>query len=264
MVGSAPTVSLLRRAARKGADFVDLHVTWLTSSLQRAAESHARGRLLDVGCGERRFEPMFRPHIESYTGVEHEAVFASTDAAKRENPPDVLYDGKHLPFESASFDTVLNTDVLEHTPDPAALVAEMARVLKPGGTLILTAPFAFRLHEEPFDYYRFSPHGLAWLLERAGMRVLETRPFGGVFGVVGHKLNSFLAFRVARLQVLGRLVGKMGHESSSFGERARVWTLPAVLPSMVGIAAAARVLDRVAPDPTEALGYLVIAERLAT
>jgi hypothetical protein len=138
----------------------------------------------------------------------------------------------------------------------------MARVLKPGGTVILTAPFAFRLHEEPYDYYRFTPHGLASMLDRVGLRVVETRAFGGVFGVVGHKLNSYLAFRVGRLQAVGRMLGKMGHEGNH-GERLRVWTLPAVVPAMAGIAAAARVLDRVARDPTEALGYLVVAERPA-
>jgi SAM-dependent methyltransferase len=254
-------VDPLRRAARAGADFVDLYVSWLTSSLRDVAAEHARGRLLDVGCGDRRFEHLFTPHVVSYTGVEHEAVFASTEAAKRPNGPDALYDGKRLPYEDASFDTVLNTEVLEHTPDPAALVGEMARVLKPGGVTIVTAPFAFRLHEEPYDFYRFSPHGLAWLFEQSGMEVVETRHFGGVFGVVGHKLNSYLAFRVARLQALGRLVGKMGHEPSSFGGGTRLWTLPAVLPSMIGIATAARILDRLAPDPTEALGYLVVARR---
>jgi SAM-dependent methyltransferase len=250
----------LRQSARRAADFVDLYLYWLTSSLVAAAP-RAHGRLLDVGCGDRRFEPLFEPYVDSYTGVEHEAVFRSTDAARRAKGPDVLYDGKTLPFDGGSFDTVISTEVLEHTPDPAALVGEIARVLKPRGTVILTAPFAFRLHEEPYDYFRYTPHGLTWLLERAGMRVVEIRPFGSVFAVVGHKLNSYLAFRVAHLQGLGRLLGKMGHEPSEHGDRLRFWALPAVLPAMVGIAAAAHVLDRVAHDPTESLGYLVIAER---
>jgi SAM-dependent methyltransferase len=217
--------------------------------------------MVDVGCGDRRFEPLFAPYVDSYTGVEHEAVFASTDASKRKNAPDVLYDGRHLPFEDASFDTVVSTEVLEHTPDPAGLVAEMARVLRPDGIMILTAPFAFRLHEEPHDYFRYTPHGLSSLLGRVGLRIVETRPFGSVFSVVGHKLNSYLAFQVAHLQGLGRMLGKMGHEPSTHGDGLRVWTLPLVLPAMAGIAGAARVLDRVTRDPTEALGYLVVAER---
>ena len=250
----------VRQTARLAADFVDLYLYWLTSALREAAP-RAHGRLLDVGCGDRRFEPLFEPYIESYTGVEREAVFTSTEASKRAKGPDVLYDGARLPFDPASFDTVLSTEVLEHTPDPAALVAEMARVLKPNGTVIITAPFAFRLHEEPYDYFRYTPHGLASLLERAGMHVVATRPFGSILSVVGHKLNSYLAFRVARLQSLGRVLGKMGHESSDHGDRLRLWTLPAVLPAMAAITAAARVLDRVALDPTDSLGYLVIAQR---
>jgi SAM-dependent methyltransferase len=252
-------LSPLRRSARVAADFVDIYVSLLTSTLRYAAP-RAHGRLLDVGCGDRRFEPLFLPHVASYTGVEHEDVFSSTEASKRSNKPDVLYDGKRLPFDAGSFDTVLSTDVLEHTPDPAALIAEMARVLRPGGTFLMTAPFAFRLHEEPYDYYRFTPHGLTSMADRAGLRILEMRPFGSVFSVVGHKLNSYLAFQVARLQGIGRLLGKMGHEAAG-DERARLWTFPAVLPAMVGIAGAARVLDRLAHDPTEALGFLVVAER---
>jgi hypothetical protein len=102
------------------------------------------------------------------------------------------------------------------------------------------------------------------MLERSGMKVVEMRPLGGLFAVIAHKLNTYLAFNVAGLQNVGRLVGKMGHEASSFGGGMRYWTLPAVLPSMLGIAWAARVLDKVAPDPTEALGYVVVAQRVAS
>ena len=250
-----------RTVLRRAADFVDLYLFWLTSALTATAP-RAHGRLLDVGCGDRRFEPLFQPFIESYTGVEHEAVFNTTDASKRLKGPDVLYDGSRLPFEAAAFDTVISTEVLEHTSDPAALVAEMARVLKPNGTVILTAPFAFRLHEEPYDYFRYTPHGLASLFERAGLRIVETRPFGGVFSVVGHKLNSHLAFRVARLQGLGRLLERWGTRRRGTATASAWPTLPGVLPAMVGISAAAHLLDRVSRDPTESLGYLVVAERV--
>lgn len=252
-------MDLIKRTARAGADFVDLYVSWLSASLREVAPQ-ARGRFLDVGCGDRRFEPVFAPYVESYTGLEHEAVFASTDASKRSTKPDVLYDGKRIPFEAASFDSILCAEVLEHTPDPAGLVAEMSRVLRPGGRIIVTAPFAFRLHEEPYDYFRYTPHGLSSLFERAGLRIVEKRAFGGVFSVLGHTLNSYLAFRVARLQGIGRLLGKMGHEPTD-GERPRFWTFPAVLPVMASVAAGARVLDRIGPDPTESLGWLVVGER---
>jgi hypothetical protein len=128
----------------------------------------------------------------------------------------------------------------------------------------MTAPFAFRLHEEPHDYFRYTSHGLRCLLEGAGLRVVEIRPYGGLFSIVGHKLNSYLAFQVARLQGLGRLLGKMGHEGSAHGAALRLWTLPAVLPAMMGIAGAAHALDLVVKDPTEAFGFLVIASKDAS
>jgi SAM-dependent methyltransferase len=233
----------------------------LTTSLERVAP-RARGRLLDVGCGDKRFAPMFAPYVERYVGVEHELVFASTDASKRASKPDAFYDGKTLPFEAATFDTVISTEVLEHTPDPAALVAEMARVVKPGGLVILTTPFALRLHEEPYDFFRFTPHGLTSLADRCGLRVVETHAFGGVWAVVGHKINGYLAFRFARLQGLAQALGKGGHEPTDQA-KPRLWALPMVAPAMASISALARVLDRVAPDPTEALGYLLVAERPA-
>jgi SAM-dependent methyltransferase len=249
----------IRGLARAGADFVDIYLYRLTTALRHAAP-RAHGKLLDVGCGEKRFEPLFTPFVESYTGVEHEAVFRSTHASTRARKPDVYYDGKTLPFDAGAFDTVLSTEVLEHTPNPGHLVAEMARVLRPGGTLIVTAPFAFRLHEEPYDFHRFTPHGLSLMIGDTGLHVIETHPFGGVWSVVGHKINSYLALRLARLQALGQALGKSGHEPTDSAS-VRLWTLPVVAPTMASLAGLARVLDRVAPDPTESLGYLVIAER---
>src|SRR4029079_1515944 len=174
--------------------------------------------------------------------------------------PDLTYDGQRLPFPDASFDTVLNIQVLEHTPRPRALVAEMSRVLKPGGLLILLAPFQFRLHEQPHDYFRYSSHGLRHLCEEAGLSVNEIRPQGSLWSVIGHKLNSYLAFRVGRIGGLAQEMGKLGHEASSTLPP-RLWTLPFVAASMVAVTAAARVLDPVLVEPDETLSFLVLAHR---
>ncbi|XXX74428.1 class I SAM-dependent methyltransferase [Sorangium sp. So ce134] len=250
----------LGRAARAASDWVDLQLTHVVASLARLAP-RARGRLLDVGCGDKPYEHLFLPHVVEYLGVEHEATFGATAAISR-GKADVLYDGERLPFPDASFDTVLSVQVLEHTPRPGALVAEMARVLRPGGLLILSAPFSFRLHEEPHDYFRFSPHGLRALCGRAGLTVEEICPHGSLWSLLGHKVNSYLALRVAQIGGVAQAMGKLGHEAAE-GRGARVWMLPLVAPAMIAVAAGARVLDRALPDPTETLGFTLAARRRA-
>lgn len=246
----------LGRGARAASDWVDLQLVHVVHSLARLAP-RARGRLLDVGCGDKPYEHLFTPYVREYVGVEHEATFAATSASSRDKA-DLRYSGARLPFADASFDTVLSVQVLEHTPDPQALVAEMARVLRPDGLLILSAPFSFRLHEEPHDYFRYSPHGLGVLCDRAGLVVEEIAPHGNLWSLLGHKLNSYLALRVARIGGVAQAMGKLGHEGAA-ARGARVWTLPVVVPSMFAVAAGARVLDRALPDPTETLGFTLVA-----
>jgi SAM-dependent methyltransferase len=250
---------LAKQVARKAANWVDLQWTLIDTDLKLVAP-RARGKLLDVGCGDKPYATIFAPFVEQYVGVEHEATFALTHAAKGRSAPDFYYDGTRLPFEDGSFDTVLNVQVLEHTPEPQALVFEMARVLAPGGLLIVNVPFSFRLHEEPHDYFRYSPHGLRHMTERAGLKVLEIVPQGNLWSLLGHKLNSYLAFKVARMGSVTQALGKSAQEATS-QRPARLWTLPAVLPMIASISTAARVLDRMLPDETEALSFRMLAER---
>ena len=131
-----------RRAARGVSDWIDLQWSYTTEDLRRVAPL-AHGRLLDVGCGSKPYAEIFRPHVAEYIGVEHEASFSLTNAGDT-NAPDVLYDGRTLPFPDESIDTVLSIQVLEHTPEPQALLTEMARVLSRDGLMILSVPFCFR------------------------------------------------------------------------------------------------------------------------
>ncbi|HEY8087536.1 MAG TPA: class I SAM-dependent methyltransferase [Polyangiaceae bacterium] len=248
----------LIRTVKRASNWVDLQWSLLVEGLEAVAPM-AHGRMLDVGCGDKPYEAFFRPYVTDYVGVEHEATFEQTTASTR-SVADVLYDGHTLPFEDGSFDTVMSIQVLEHTPTPQRLVDEMGRVLADGGTLILTAPFSFRLHEEPHDYFRYSPHGLRVLVEHAGLDVLEVRSQGGLFTVLAHKVNVFLAFRAGRLERVAQGIGKHGHERPS-ATRPRYWALPAIMPAIVALSAGSRVLDRVLPERTESLGFLVLARK---
>jgi SAM-dependent methyltransferase len=207
--------------------------------------------------------------VTEYIGVEHRDTFelTATGAGTQSAPgspakrgPDILYTGDRLPFADKSFNTVLSVQVLEHTPRPAELVLEMSRVLADDGVMILLAPFQFRLHEQPHDYFRYSPHGLRQLCEAAGLELTHVEQQGSLWSVLGHKLNSYLAFRVALMEGLAQDMGKLGHEKASV-VRPRYWTFPLVAPSMMAIALGARVLDRVLFDPEETLGFLVVARR---
>jgi SAM-dependent methyltransferase len=242
-------------AARGASDWVDLQLSDLLRQLREIAP-RTHGKLLDVGCGEKPYEPIFLPYVTEYIGVEYEQAFKNTYSSSRSSKPDVYYDGNVLPFESGSFDTVLSMQVLEHTPHPQRLVDEMARVVKKGGIVIASAPFSFRIHEAPHDYFRYTPNGLRSMFESSGLVVDGIWNGRDLWSVVGHKINSYLAFRVARIEAIAQSIGKHGHEDVRTAP-VRYWTLPFVLPTMGAISAASRFLDRIAPDGTEALSYLI-------
>jgi SAM-dependent methyltransferase len=85
-----------------------------------------------------------------------------------------------LPFEDASFDTILLTDVLEHLTEPAEAVREAARILRVGGKLIAGVPFFYWIHEEPHDYYRYTEFALRRFCQSSGLNVLDLQPYGGL------------------------------------------------------------------------------------
>jgi len=262
LLESALKLGPVRRTARRTADWVDLQYSLILEQIAKAAP-RARGRLLDVGCGDKPYEATFRPFVTEYVGIEHEGVFPKTNASASERRPDLYYDGNRLPFDDGSFDTVVSIQVLEHTPRPQPLLQEMARVLRHDGVLILSAPFSHRLHEEPYDFFRYTPHGLRAMCGEAGLEVTEVWDQGHFWSVIGHKLNSFLAFRVAASQGLAAQMGKNAHEGKPAEGKGRAWALPLVVPAMIAIAGGARVLDRMAPDVTETLSYMIFAQHRA-
>jgi SAM-dependent methyltransferase len=134
-----------------------------------------RGELLDIGCGDKPYEDLIRPHVTRYIGLDH------LDTQHGREKVDVWGTGTDLPFEDGSFDTVVAFQVLEHVEEPAAMVREAFRVLRPGGVFIVTTPFMWGIHEEPRDFYRYTEYGLLHLLTTAGFAGIEIEAVSGVW-----------------------------------------------------------------------------------
>jgi SAM-dependent methyltransferase len=127
-----------------------------------------QGAVLDVGCGRKPYRD-FVP-ARNYVGVDIDTPVTRALAAA-----DVFYDGRRLPFPDQQFDAVFCSQVLEHVFTPDEFLAEIHRVLRPGGTLLLAVPFLWDEHEQPADFARYSSFGLRALLESSGFAVAEQR-----------------------------------------------------------------------------------------
>lgn len=142
------------------------------------ASVHAEGMLLDVGCGVMPYKELFRPRVRSHIGTDWPNTLHN-------NPEiDVYSTNTALPFADESFETVLCTEVLEHSPEPGRLMCELARVLKTGGRAVITAPFFYWVHEQPWDYYRYTSFAFEDLAAKAGLEVVYIRPVGGPVSVM--------------------------------------------------------------------------------
>lgn len=167
---------------------------WITESRLRKylSESVAaigiqtHERWLDVGCGSRPYEHLFP--AGTYIGVDVED--SGRDVSMK--MPDFFYDGDVLPFPSQSIDGVFCTQVLEHVPNPQALLLEMSRVLKSNGVLVLSAPFLWEEHEEPYDFFRFTSFGFRELLARSGFEVHSMQKTTGLLESVAQILSVYI------------------------------------------------------------------------
>ncbi len=123
------------------------------------------GKLLDVGCGSKPYKTLFK--VDSYIGMDIE----NPGHDHQNEDIDIFYDGKTFPFPEQNFDSIISNQVLEHVFNPDEFLQEINRCLKTGGFLLLTLPFAWDEHEQPFDYARYSSFGLKSLLEKNGFKV---------------------------------------------------------------------------------------------
>jgi SAM-dependent methyltransferase len=146
---------------------------------------HLSGRVLDVGCGCKPYRALFS--VGEYVGLEIDTPL--NRASKR---ADFFYDGQSFPFPDQSFDGVVCNQVLEHVFDPAPFLREIRRILRPGGRMLLSVPFIWDEHEQPWDYARYSSFGLRHLLKVTGFLIIEHHKLNADVRALIQLVNAYL------------------------------------------------------------------------
>lgn len=147
--------------------------------------NYYKGTLYDLGCGEAPYKNFFLQYAEQYIGVDWVGSLHNTES-------DVAADlNKPLPIASNTADTVVSLSVLEHLCEPQTMISEAYRIMKPNARLILQTPWQWWIHEAPHDYFRYTPYGLKYIIEKAGFIDVNVEPICGFFSMITLKLNYF-------------------------------------------------------------------------
>lgn len=150
-----------------------------------ALSPNIKGKTLDVGCG-------IKPYKEYCHSTEYIGLEMDSPGSRKHKQGDYYYDGKIFPFANEEFDSVITSQVLEHVFNPDEFLSQIARVLKPKGVLLLTVPFVWDEHEQPFDFGRYSSFGLRHLLEKHSFDIIEYRKSLNDIRIIFQLLNDYL------------------------------------------------------------------------
>jgi len=161
----------------------------IESEVRYASERLREGQIvLDAGAGEAR-------HKRNFKQARYIALDAGCgDSSWNYSKLDIRGDLEKIPLRGASVDCVLCMVVLEHTRNPREVLLEFARVLKPGGLLVMVVPFLWEEHQAPHDYFRFTQYGVRLLFESSPFRLDLLSPIGGFFWVCARRSVYFLSY----------------------------------------------------------------------
>ena len=145
-------------------------------------KKYISGRCLDFGCGTKPYERLF--NVDEYIGVEIEGSGNRKDI--------VYYDGRHIPFPDESFDSIICSEVFEHIPNLDEIVDELKRVLKKGGYMVVTVPFAYPEHCIPYDFRRFSSFGIEELAKEHNLSIVHQEKVGSFMNSISQMNGVFI------------------------------------------------------------------------
>jgi len=155
-----------------------------------AAQVPAGALVLDAGAGKSPYRDLFA-HAR-YESADFEQV------DKKYAPSTYVCDLTSIPVESERFDCVVFNQVLEHLPEPKAVLLELNRVLKSGGKILCTTPLFYEEHEIPYDFYRYTQFAHRHLFREAGFRIDRLEWMEGYFGTVAYQLDTAARYLPSR------------------------------------------------------------------
>ena len=143
------------------------------------------GKLLDIGCGTKPYENIC--NVDKYIGLEID------DEGNRQHKfADAFYDGKTMPFKDKEFDSILSNQVFEHVFNPNEFLREINRITKIDGLFLITVPFVWDEHEQPYDYARYSSFGLKYILSENGFEIIEHRKSNNGLEAIFQLINDYI------------------------------------------------------------------------
>lgn len=159
-----------------------------------------KGKLLDLGCGNKPYYDIYSETCDSSVGCDVPSTLHKNSVVEVECAAEDI--GRHFPENS--FDSVLCTEVLEHTSDDMKVISNVNKLLKPGGSLLISSPFIYVLHEPPYDHRRYTSYGLKKLLEENDFEVTGMHSLGGTYS------SAFMIFHAALLKIFYFIFKKAG------------------------------------------------------
>lgn len=214
---------------------------WLALKINnRTVSNHSNlytGTVYDLGCGTRPYEPDILKFADRYIGVDWSNTLHGLQA-------DIVADlNKHLPIEDEVADAVVSFQVMEHLCEPQVMLNEAFRILKQGGKILLTVPFQWHVHEAPYDFYRYTRHGLEYMFAKSGFVDVQVKEASGFWSMWLLKFN-YQTVRLARGPLPIRFVLRTS-----------------MLPLWLFNQWVAPMLDNFWPAPAETAGYVVTARK---
>lgn len=153
----------------------------LTKDFKNAVKKFIKGKTLDAGGGNLSQKKIIQKYASEYL---------SLDIEKRNSEIDIICDIQKMNFIKENiFDSVVCTQVLEHVPEPEKAINEIYRILKKNGKVIISVPHLSGLHEEPNDYFRYTNHGIEYLVKKAGFKVEYIKKSGGLLSFIFHPIS---------------------------------------------------------------------------
>lgn len=233
-----------------GANSDQVRIDWVANALRSIPKGR---RILDAGAGELRLKP-YCAHLDyvSQDFCQYEGKgdgSALHGGAWDTTRIDIVSNIVSIPVPDASFDAVLCSEVFEHIPDPISAMKEFSRILKPGGTLLLTAPFCSLTHMAPYHFSGLNRYWYEEHLPTMGIKINEITANGNWFEFIGQELNRarfvsrtyssallgwFMLAASLPLRMVLSLLSKWDRGSSEllcYGYMVRAQKLPEISPS---------------------------------